>query len=204
MSKEDYAVQMRGITKTFPGVVANKNVDLDLRKGEIHGLLGENGAGKTTLMNILSGFYKPDEGEIYVEGKRVKMHSPKDALKLGIGMVYQHFTLVPEFKVVENIMLGMDVVGKKLSLKATANLIEEQAKQLGFTVDPWSKVADLSLGEQQKVEILKVLLRGAKVIILDEPTSVLAPVEIAGLFNVLKQLASQGKSIVFITHKLNE
>lgn len=204
MSKEDYVVRMVGITKTFPGVVANKNIDLDLKKGEIHGLLGENGAGKTTLMNILSGFYKPDEGEIYVEGKRVKIHSPKDALKLGIGMVYQHFTLVPEFKVVENIILGMDVVGKKLSLKATANLIEEQAKQLGFTVDPWSKVADLSLGEQQKVEILKVLIRGAKVIILDEPTSVLAPVEIAGLFNVLKQLASQGKSIIFITHKLNE
>ena len=204
MSEKEYAVQMVGITKTFPGVVANKKIDFDLKKGEIHGLLGENGAGKTTLMNIISGFYRPDEGEIYVDGKRVKMRSPKDALKLGIGMVYQHFTLVPEFKVVENILLGMDVVGRKLSLKATASLIEEQAKQLGFTVNPWSKVADLSLGEQQRVEILKVLLRGAKVIILDEPTSVLAPVEITGLFNVLKQLASQGKSIVFITHKLNE
>ncbi len=201
---EGYAVQMVNITKSFPGVIANRNIDLDIKKGEIHGILGENGAGKTTLMNILSGFYKPDEGEIYVEGRLVKMHSPKDALKLGIGMVYQHFTLVPEFKVVENIVLGTDVVGRKLSLKAAANLIEEQAKQLGFTVDPWSKVADLSLGERQRVEILKVLLRGAKVIILDEPTSVLAPVEIAGLFNVLKQLASQGKSIIFITHKLNE
>lgn len=204
MSEKEYAVQMLGITKSFPGVVANKKIDFDLKKGEIHGLLGENGAGKTTLMNIISGFYRPDEGEIYVEGKRVKMRSPKDALKLGIGMVYQHFTLVPEFKVAENILLGMDVVGRKLSLKATASLIEEQAKQLGFTVNPWSKVADLSLGEQQRVEILKILLRGAKVIILDEPTSVLAPVEISGLFNVLKQLASQGKSIVFITHKLNE
>jgi simple sugar transport system ATP-binding protein len=204
VSEKEYAVQMVGITKSFPGVVANKKIDFDLKKGEIHGLLGENGAGKTTLMNIISGFYRPDEGEIYVEGKRVKMRSPKDALKLGIGMVYQHFTLVPEFKVAENILLGMDVVGRKLSLKATASLIEEQAKQLGFTVNPWSKVADLSLGEQQRVEILKILLRGAKVIILDEPTSVLAPVEISGLFNVLKQLASQGKSIVFITHKLNE
>jgi len=204
VSEKEYAVQMLGITKSFPGVVANKKIDFDLKKGEIHGLLGENGAGKTTLMNIISGFYRPDEGELYVEGKRVKMRSPKDALKLGIGMVYQHFTLVPEFKVAENILLGMDVVGRKLSLKATASLIEEQAKQLGFTVNPWSKVADLSLGEQQRVEILKILLRGAKVIILDEPTSVLAPVEISGLFNVLKQLASQGKSIVFITHKLNE
>jgi simple sugar transport system ATP-binding protein len=204
VSEKNYVVQMIGITKSFPGVVANKNIDFDLKKGEIHGLLGENGAGKTTLMNILYGFYRPDEGEIYIEGKRVKMRSPKDALKLGIGMVYQHFTLVPEFKVVENVMLGMDIVGQKIGLKATASLIEEQAKQLGFTVNPWSKVADLSLGEQQRVEILKVLLRGAKVIILDEPTSVLAPVEVAGLFNVLKQLASQGKSIVFITHKLNE
>jgi len=204
VSEKEYTVRMVGITKSFPGVVANKNIDFDLEKSEIHGLLGENGAGKTTLMNILSGFYQPDEGEIYVEGKRVKMRSPKDALKLGIGMVYQHFTLVPEFKVVENVLLGLDVVGKKLSLNVIASLIEEQAKQLGFTVNPWSKVADLSLGEQQRVEILKVLLRGAKVIILDEPTSVLAPVEITGLFNVLKQLASQGKSVVFITHKLHE
>lgn len=204
MKGEEYVVQMVGVTKSFPGVVANRSIDFELKRGEIHGLLGENGAGKTTLMNILSGFYRPDEGEIYVEGKPVKMRSPRDALKLGIGMVYQHFTLVPEFKVVENILLGLDVVGRKLSLKAAAAQIEEQAKQLGFTVNPWSRVADLSLGEQQRVEILKVLLRGAKVIILDEPTSVLAPVEVAGLFNVLKQLTSQGKSVVFITHKLNE
>ncbi len=202
--QEEYVVRMVGIVKTFPGVVANKSIDLEVKRGEIHGLLGENGAGKTTLMNILSGYYRPDEGQIYIDGKQVKMRSPKDALKLGIGMVYQHFTLIPEFKVVENVLLGLDVTRRKLNLKSTAALIEEHAKRLGFTIDPWSKVADLSMGEQQRVEILKVLLRGARVLILDEPTSVLAPVEVSGLFSILRQLASEGKSIVFITHKLNE
>lgn len=196
---------MVGVTKRFPGVVANNNIDFDLLEGEVHGLLGENGAGKTTLMNILSGLYRADEGSFYIYGKPVKIHSPKDALKLGIGMVHQHFSLVPKFTVVDNVALALsesDVKVKKS--KEIAEMIVNASKEMGFYVDPWVEVSQLSVGEQQRVEILKVLLRGAKIIILDEPTSVLAPVEISGLFKIIRHLAEQGRSIVFITHKLGE
>jgi simple sugar transport system ATP-binding protein len=199
------AVRATGITKRFPGVVANKSIDFDVMTGEIHGLLGENGAGKTTLSSILSGYYQPDEGEIYVRGKLVRINSPKDALRLGIGMVYQHFSLVPRFKVVENVLLGLDVTGQETrDLKTLANAITQRSAELGFSIDPWAEVSELSIGEQQRVEILKVLFRGASIIILDEPTSVLAPVEVEGLFRTIKSLAGQGRSVVFITHKLVE
>ncbi len=199
------AVRTVGITKRFPGVVANSSIDFDVIPGEIHGLLGENGAGKTTLSSILAGYYQPDEGEIYVRDKLVRIRSPKDALKLGIGMVYQHFSLVPRFKVTENVLLGLDVAGQDVKdLKTLANAIIQRAAELGFAIDPWAEVSELSVGEQQRVEILKILFRGASIIILDEPTSVLAPVEVEGLFRTIKSLASQGRSIVFITHKLVE
>jgi len=198
-------VRMENITKRFPGVVANKSVNFHLSQGEVHGLLGENGAGKTTLMSILSGYYQADEGQIYVKNEAVRIRSPKDALKLGIGMVYQHFSLVPNFTVVENISLGLDATGRKVKdLNALAEELNERAGQLGFTMDPWANVWELSVGEQQRVEILKVLTRGANIIILDEPTSVLAPVEVEGLFRTIMLLKNQGKSIVFITHKLPE
>jgi len=172
------AVRTVGITKRFPGVVANSSIDFDVIPGEIHGLLGENGAGKTTLSSILAGYYQPDEGEIYVRDKLVRIRSPKDALKLGIGMVYQHFSLVPRFKVTENVLLGLDVAGQDVKdLKTLANAIIQRAAELGFAIDPWAEVSELSVGEQQRVEILKILFRGASIIILDEPTSVLAPVE---------------------------
>jgi len=200
-----YAVRTVGITKRFPGVVANRSIDFDVLPGEIHGLLGENGAGKTTLSSILSGYYRPDEGEIYVRDKLVRINSPKDALKLGIGMVYQHFSLVPRFKVVENVLLGLDVAGQeKRDLKTLAKQISQRASELGFSIDPWAEVSELSVGEQQRVEVLKVLFRGASIIILDEPTSVLAPVEVEGLFRTINSLATQGRSIIFITHKLVE
>lgn len=196
---------MENITKRFPSVVANKAINFDLMPGEVHGLLGENGAGKTTLMGVLSGYYQPDEGQIYVHDEQTRIHSPRDALKLGIGMVYQHFSLVPNFKVVENISLGLDVTRQQAKdMKTLANEITTRAKELGFTIDPSANVWELAIGEQQRVEILKVLFRGANIIILDEPTSVLAPVEVEGLFRTIKLLKSQGKSIVFITHKLPE
>jgi len=205
LDKAEHAIRTVGITKRFPGVVANRSIDFDLMPGEIHGLLGENGAGKTTLSSILAGYYHPDEGEIYVRDKFVRIRSPRDALKLGIGMVYQHFSLVPRFNVVENVLLGLDVAGQDVKdLKTLANAISQRATELGFTIDPWAEVSELSVGEQQRVEILKVLFRGASIIILDEPTSVLAPVEVEGLFRTIKSLASQGRSIVFITHKLVE
>jgi len=198
-------VRMENITKRFPGVVANKAINFDLQPGEVHGLLGENGAGKTTLMGVLSGYYQPDEGQIFVHDEQTRIHSPKDALKLGIGMVYQHFSLVPSFKVVENISLGLDVTRKQAKdMKTLANEINTRASELGFSIDPSANVWELSIGEQQRVEILKVLFRGASIIILDEPTSVLAPVEVEGLFRTIKLLKTQGKSVVFITHKLPE
>lgn len=204
-NKTECAVRAVGITKRFPGVVANNAINFDLMPGEIHGLVGENGAGKTTLMSILSGYYQPDEGEIYIYDKIARIRSPKDALKLGIGMVYQHFSLVPRFSVVENVSLGLDVAGQETRDSNTlARLISERAVELEFSIDPWAEVAQLSVGEQQRVEILKVLFRGANIIILDEPTSVLAPVEVAGFFRMIKSLAAQGRSVVFITHKLLE
>lgn len=196
---------MIGITKRFLGVVANKDVDFEAYHGEIHGLLGENGAGKSTLMNILAGFYRPDKGEIRINGKQVKIRSPKDAIKLGIGMVYQHFSLVKKLTVLENVMLAIATSSFKMPKQSKiADAIEKTARSLGFSIDPYAVVADLSVGEQQRVEIIKILLRGSNIIILDEPTSILSPVEVSGLFDVLKRLARDGKTIIFISHKLEE
>lgn len=202
---EPYLVELKGITKSFPGVVANDSVDLSVAKGEIHALLGENGAGKSTLMNILYGLYEADAGIIYVRGRKVSISSPKDAIALGIGMVHQEFMLIPALTVIENVALGMhstkepftdlDTVGKKL---------RELAKVYNFKIRLDAKIADLGVGEQQRVEILKALYRGAEVLILDEPTAVLTPQETRELFATLRLLVAEGKSVVFISHKLNE
>ena len=199
------AVYMKNITKRFPGVVANDKVCFEARVGEIHALLGENGAGKTTLMNILSGFYRADEGEIYIYGRKVNIRSPKDALKLGIGMVHQFFRLVPALTVLENIVLGMKPMWYPfLNISKARKEIEEISKRYGLKIDPDAKVWQLSMGERQRVEIVKILYRGAKILILDEPTSVLTPQEIEQLFKTLRRLKEEGKTIIFITHKLNE
>lgn len=198
-------IEMRGITKIFPGVVANDSVDFDLRKGEIHALLGENGAGKTTLMKILYGLYTPTRGEIYFDGNQVVIDSPNKAIDLGIGMVHQHFMLVPPFTVAENIVLGSEP--SKIGILNTEEMIrrvEEISEQYGLAVDPRAKVQDISVGMQQRVEILKALYRGADVLILDEPTAVLTPQEVQELIAIMDKLTSEGKSIIFITHKLKE
>ena len=198
-------LEVRNITKLFPGVVANKEIDLTLHRGEILALLGENGAGKSTLMNIIYGLYRPTEGEILVDGRSVEMHSPRDAIELGIGMVHQHFQLVPVMSVVDNIMLGSESVrGGLLDRESVVAHIRELAERYNMPVDPDAIIEDLPVGFQQRVEILKALYRDADVLILDEPTSVLTPQEIEGLFAVMELLRSQGKSIVFITHKLRE
>ncbi len=202
---ETPALEVRGITKRFPGVLANDHIDFTLRRGEIHALLGENGAGKTTLMNIIYGLYRPDEGEIYVNGQRVEIHSPSDAIRLGIGMVHQHFMLVPTLTVAENVMLGHEVSrGPLLDRRRARERILELSRQYGLVVDPDAYVQDISVGHQQRVEIIKALYRGADILILDEPTSVLTPQEAEDLFEVMRSLAAQGKSIIFITHKLKE
>ncbi|MCS7249013.1 MAG: ABC transporter ATP-binding protein [Anaerolineales bacterium] len=199
-------LELHGITKRFPGVLANDHIDLDLREGEIHALLGENGAGKTTLMNILYGLYKPDEGEIYVNGKKAEIHSPRDAIAHGIGMVHQHFMLVPVFTVVDNVMLGDEYVrgGGFLDRRRAANRILEISKQYNLQVDPFAYIKDLPVGAQQRVEIIKLLFREANILILDEPTAVLTPQEVDELFKIMKSLVAGGKSIIFITHKLRE
>ncbi len=197
------AVQMRGITKRFPGVLANDHVDLELASGEIHGLLGENGAGKTTLMNILFGLYQPDEGEILVRGAPAAIHSPADAIKLGIGMVHQHFKLVPPFTVTENIILGLEGWGP-IDMAQAQRQVGEVAAQYGLDVDPAARIQSLSVGAQQRAEILSSLYRGADVLILDEPTAVLTPQEADALAVVLRGMAASGKTIVFISHKLEE
>ena len=200
---EQYAVEMRGITKTFGSVVANKDVHLDVRRGEILALLGENGSGKTTLMNMLSGIYKPDRGEIFVEGKEVSIDSPEDAKRLGIGMVHQHFKLVDVFSAADNIWMGRDKADFLLK-KDRYNQIAEVAKKFGFEIDPRKKVRNMAVSEKQTLEIIKVLYYGAKVIILDEPTAVLTVQETAKLFGVLRRMKAEGHSIIIITHKLNE
>lgn len=199
-------LELRGITKRFPGVLANDHIDLTLEAGEIHALLGENGAGKTTLMNILYGLYEPDEGEIRVRGQKVSINEPNDAIALGIGMVHQHFMLVPPLTVTENVMLGVEEVrnGIFLDRKKAAQRVREISEQYGLEVDPDAYVQELSVGVQQRVEILKVLYRHADILILDEPTAVLTPQESEELFEVIRSLVRQGNSVIFISHKLKE
>ena len=204
MSSSLLAVEMRGVSKHFPGVVANDQVDFGLRHGEIHALLGENGAGKSTLMNILTGLYRPDEGSLSVNGQLVEFRSPRDAIRHGIGMVHQHFMLVPTQTVTENILLGLKEPRFHLDLSRYHTVIAELGERYGLPVDPRARIWQLSVGEQQRVEILKMLYRGAQVLILDEPTAVLAPTEIDEFFDTLRSMVAAGKSIVFISHKLDE
>jgi simple sugar transport system ATP-binding protein len=199
-------LELRGITKQFPGVLANDHIDLDLRHGEVHALLGENGAGKSTLMNILYGLYRPDEGEIRIQGKPVAFSSAKDAIAQGIGMVHQHFMLIPVMTVAENIVLGTEPTeaGVMLDYSAARERVREIAKTFGFHIDPDARVQNITVGQQQRVEILKALYRRADILILDEPTAVLTPQEATELFGILKTLRTEGMSIIFISHKLNE
>ncbi len=194
---------MIGITKNFPGVVANNHVDFDLYPSEIHSILGENGAGKTTLMNILSGMHQPDTGTIIVHDQAVKIRSPQDSLRLGIGMVYQHFTLIPNLTVIENLVLGFED-GLFLNLKRAEQRLQEISAAYGLSINPERKIQDLSVSERQRTEILKILFHESDVLILDEPTSMLSPIEIEDLFNTLKSLRKSGKSVVLITHNLSE
>ena len=200
---ETYAIEMRGITKTFGSVVANHDIDLDLRRGEILALLGENGSGKTTLMNMLSGIYAPDAGSILVEGRLVAIKSPEDAKRLGLGMVHQHFKLVDVFSAADNIWMGREKAGFLLK-KDRYEQVADMAKRFGFDLDPRKQVRNMSVSEKQTLEIVKVLYYGAKVIILDEPTAVLTVQEIRRLFDVLRRMKEEGHSIIIITHKLNE
>jgi simple sugar transport system ATP-binding protein len=195
---------MRGITKRFPGVLANDHVDLEVYPGEVMALLGENGAGKSTLMNVLSGLYRPDEGEILIHGWPVHLHSPRDAIAHGIGMVHQHFMLVETLTVAENVILGLDTVGWVPRMEEVHRQIEALSEQYGLRVDPTAYIWQLSVGEQQRVEILKLLYRGADILILDEPTAVLTPQESADLSRTLRRMADEGKAVIFITHKLDE
>jgi ABC-type uncharacterized transport system ATPase subunit len=206
MAEEATVLELRGITKTFPGVVANDHIDLDLLRGEVHALLGENGAGKTTLMNVLYGLSKPGEGEIRVNGEVVTFSSPKDAIERGIGMVHQHFMLIPVMSVAENIVLGSEPSenGLLLDYGVARERVRELAKRFGFVVDPDALVRDITVGQQQRVEILKALYRNADILILDEPTAVLTPQEAADLFEILRKLKREDISIIFISHKLNE
>ena len=199
----EYAIELKGITKTFGSVVANNNVELQVRPGEILALLGENGSGKTTLMNMLSGIYKPDRGQIFVDGKEVAINSPEDSKRLGIGMVHQHFKLVDVFSAADNIWMGREKPGFLLK-KDRYSQIEAIAKKFGFDIDPEKKVHNMSVSEKQTLEIIKVLYYGAKIIILDEPTAVLTTQETSELFKELINLKNQGYTIIFISHKLNE
>jgi simple sugar transport system ATP-binding protein len=199
-------LELRGITKQFPGILANDHIDLDLREGEVHALLGENGAGKSTLMNIVYGLYHPDEGEIRVKGKRITLGSPREAIEAGIGMVHQHFMLIPVMTVAENIVLATEPrhAGVFLDYATARKRVREISERYGLAVDPDAKIENISVGQQQRVEILKALYRGADILILDEPTAVLTPQEAKELFEVVHSLTSQGKSVIFISHKLNE
>ena len=200
---EKTVLEMRGVTKRFGSVVANKNINLSLFKKEILSLLGENGSGKTTLMNMISGIYFPDEGEIFINGELAVIRSPKDAFKYKIGMIHQHFKLVDVFTAAENVILGIDD-GKRFNIKEVNTRVREIAARYGFEIDPEKKIHEMSVSEKQTVEIIKVLYRGADILILDEPTAVLTPQEIQKLFAVLKKMREDGKSIIIITHKLNE
>ena len=198
----EYAIELKNITKTFGKVVANSKVNLNVKYGEILALLGENGSGKTTLMNMISGIYFPDKGNIYIDGEEVVIKTPKDAFKYGIGMIHQHFKLVDIFSAAENIILGMNE--KKDKKRNINDEVNEIANRYGFDIDPKKKIYDMSVSEKQTVEIIKVLYRGANILILDEPTAVLTPQEIEKLFKVLRAMRDDGKSIIIITHKLNE
>lgn len=197
-------LEMQNITKRFPGVLANDHVSLEVERGEVHILLGENGAGKTTLMNVLYGLYAPDEGEIYYEGKKVRFTSARESIRAGIGMIHQHFMLIPNHTVTENIILGMPSKRGILDLRGAGQKIRETGKRYGLDINPEAKVEDLTVGEQQRVEIVKALYRGASLLIMDEPTAVLTPQEVNELFVTLRQLIDQGLSIILITHKLSE
>ncbi len=197
------AIELKNITKTFGSVIANKNVSLSVNKGEILSILGENGSGKTTLMNMISGIYFPDDGQIFIGGEEVVIRSPKDAYKYKIGMIHQHFKLVDVFTATENIILGLDE-GEKHDLKTAEKRVSEIAAKYGFIIDPKKKVYEMSVSEKQTVEIIRVLYRGADILILDEPTAVLTPQETRKLFAVLKLMRDDGKAIIIITHKLHE
>jgi len=199
-----FAIRMEGITKRFPGVLANSQIDFSVRQGEIHALLGENGAGKTTLMKILTGLYQPDEGQIWIDGRIVAVRSPRDAIDLGIGMVHQHFMLVESHTVAENIILGLDAPRFVLNLGRVEREIAELADRYRLQVDPRAKIWQLSVGEQQRVEILKALYRGARILVMDEPTAVLTPQEAEELFSTLRSMAAEGHTVIFISHKLRE
>ncbi|MBD9220541.1 MAG: ATP-binding cassette domain-containing protein, partial [Clostridiales bacterium] len=197
------AIELKNICKRFGDVFANKNITLEVRKGEILSLLGENGSGKTTLMNMLSGIYFPDDGQIFIDGKEVSITSPKDAYELGIGMIHQHFKLIETFTAAENIILGLP--GKEvIQMNAVVEKINELIKKYGFELDPTKKIYDMSVSEKQTVEIIKMLYRGANILILDEPTAVLTPQETDRLFDVLRNMRNDGKAIIIITHKLHE
>lgn len=213
MSEKPLVLEARGITKRFPGVLANDHVDFDLRQGEVHALLGENGAGKSTLMNILYGLYAADAGEIRVNGQLLTLNSPRDAIAHGIGMVHQHFMLIPVFTVTENIMLGAETDHRpqknnmpltKLDRKQVSQIVRDFSHQYGLDVNPDAVVGDLAVGVQQRVEILKALYRKARILILDEPTAVLTPQEAEELFRIIRELTARGVSVVFISHKLKE
>jgi len=195
-------VEMRGISKRFGPVVANDRISLDLWPGEIHAVLGENGAGKTTLMNVLAGMYQPDSGTIRIAGQEVRITSPADALQRGIGTVYQHFTLVPNLSILENVVLGED--GFLVDLGAAEGKVASLLADFGLDVSPHTEIRHLALGQRQRVEIIKVLVRGSRVLLLDEPTSVLTPGEVTSLLDLLRRLRDQGIAVVLITHKLAE
>lgn len=202
---ENYIIEMLNITKRFPGIIANDNITLQLKKGEIHALLGENGAGKSTLMSVLFGLYQPEEGEIRKNGKKVDIRNPNDATALGIGMVHQHFKLVEVFTVLDNIILGSETCNYGfIDRKSAREKIISLSQRYGLAVDPDAKIEDITVGMQQRVEILKMLYRDNEILIFDEPTAVLTPQEIKELMQIMKNLAAEGKSILFITHKLNE
>ncbi len=206
MDERPVVLELRGITKRFPGIVANDDVSLDLRQGEVHALLGENGAGKSTLMNVLYGLYTPEEGEIRIKGRPTRMGSPSDAIAAGIGMVHQHFMLIPVMTVAENIVLANEPTREKVLLDydAAARRVRDLSDTFKFRIDPTALVEDITVGQQQRVEILKALYRNADILILDEPTAVLTPQEAHELFEILATLTREGMSIIFISHKLNE
>ena len=206
MSARSQVLEMRHITKRFPGTIANDDVDFDLIEGEVHALLGENGAGKSTLMNILYGLYHPDEGEISIKGKPVRLGSPNAAIEAGVGMVHQHFMLIPVMTVAENIVLDEEPTrqGIFLDMGEAERRVAEIADRYGLAVDPGARIEDITVGQQQRVEILKALYREADILVLDEPTAVLTPQEAQDLFEVVRSLTARGKSVIFISHKLNE